>query len=93
MFSNPRPNVYKSSKGFSLEVLGRTGIHYEEGPRQMFIDSEVLAGPSGIVIYRQSIKGWNPPHNAEEITLAKREEIIENIRKAFQFQGFDIQVI
>jgi hypothetical protein len=46
MFTSPRPNLCESSDGFSVEVLGRTGLRYCEGGRQMFVDSEVLSGPS-----------------------------------------------
>ena len=38
----------ESSDGFSVEVLGRTGLRYREGDRQMFVDSEALTGPSGM---------------------------------------------
>jgi hypothetical protein len=34
--------------GFSVEVLGRTGLRYREAGRQMFVDSEVLTGPRGM---------------------------------------------
>src|SRR5262245_49392708 len=37
-----RRNLYVSSDGFSMEVLGRTGLRYREAGREMFVDSEVL---------------------------------------------------
>ena len=46
MFTSHRPNLYESSDGFPMEVLGRTGLGYREGERQMFVDSQVLTGPS-----------------------------------------------
>ena len=52
MFTSPRPNLYESSDGFSVEVHGRTGLCYREAGRQMFVDSEVLTGPSGIAVTR-----------------------------------------
>ena len=30
MFTSQGPNLYKSSDGFSVEVLGRTGLRYGE---------------------------------------------------------------
>lgn len=93
MFVIPRPNVIQSDEGFSVEVLGRTGLLYTESSRQLHIDSEVLAGPSGLLIYEASIKSWNPPHEREIIDGAKRESIVENIRRAFRFRGFEIEVI
>jgi len=37
MFTSRGPNLYKSSDGFSVEVLGRTGLRYGEANRQMFV--------------------------------------------------------
>jgi len=93
MFVIPRVNVIQSDEGFSVEVLGRTGLLYTEGSKSLDIDSEVLAGPSGLGIYRNSIKSWNPPHNNEPIDESKRDAIVENIRRAFRFQGLEIAVL
>jgi len=93
MFTTPRPNLYESSDGFSVEVLGQTGLTYSEGIREMFVDSEVLAGPAGMVLYRSTIRQWEAPHDAEGISDAAKERILQNIREAFRFQGFEIEVI
>ena len=93
MFTKPRTNVIESDEGFSVEVLGRAGLLYIEGTKKLEVDSEVLAGPSGIVIYQNSIKSWGPPHNNELIDENKRNRIVDNIRRAFRFQGFEIQVL
>jgi len=92
MFSSPRLNVYESDEGFAVEVLGRTGLRYTEGPKSLRIDSEVLSGPHGMAVYKSSIKAWDPPYNDESIDTVKRDEIVENVRRAFRFQGFDIEV-
>ncbi len=93
MFVIPRVNVIQSDEGFSVEVLGRTGLLYTEGSKSLDIDSEILAGPSGLGIYKNSIKSWNPPHNNETIDESKRDAIVENIRRAFCFQGLEIAVL
>jgi len=93
MFTTPRANLYVSSNGFSVEVLGRTGLAYRESGREMFVDSEVLAGPAGMVVYRDTINRWKPPHDGEAINDAERERILQNIRGAFRYQGFEIEVI
>lgn len=93
MFTTPRPNLYESSDGFSVEVLGRTGLVYREGDRQMFVDSEILAGPSGMGVYRSTINRWSAPHDAEVVDEVERERIVNNIRDAFRFQGFEIDLI
>jgi hypothetical protein len=93
MFTTPKPNLYVSSDGFSVEVLGRTGLCYREGEKKMFVDSEVLAGPAGMGVYKTSIEKWDSPHEMQPVTEADRDRIVENIRNAFRFQGFEIDVI
>ena len=93
MFTIPRNNVIESDEGFSVEVLGRTGLLYTEGARRLQIDSEMLTGPHGLGIYTDSIVSWMPPHNGEVIDEAHRAAIVENIRRAFLFDGYEIDVI
>ena len=74
-----------------------TGTHiafqrYAEGERTMRIDSEVLLGPTDLVIYAKSMKNWEPPHETERVTVERRGDIIENIRRAFESQGRRIEV-
>jgi hypothetical protein len=92
MFSIPRVNVIESDEGFSVEMLGRTGLRYKEPPREMHIDSEVLAGAILLVMYTYSINKWIEPYADEEIDEDKRRQIVDNIRRAFQWRGFEIAV-
>jgi len=93
MFNIPRPNVIESDEGFSIEVLGRTGLKYSQGGRILMLDSEILAGPSEIVIYKSSIVGWNPPHDQEILDDKLRDEIIDNIKRAFHFRNIEMEII
>ena len=86
-------NLYESSDGFSVEVLGRTGLRYREEGRQMFVDSEVLIGPSGMALYKDTIQKWDPPDDNVPVTDSDRDRIVNNIRDAFRSQGFEIDVI
>ena len=92
MFSTPHPNVIKSD-AFSVEVLGRTGLRYTDHhtSRTVRIDSELLAGPAGIVVYADSIMNWEAP--PERITDTERITIVERINEAFKFRGYEIEVI
>ena len=92
MFSIPRPNVIESSDGFSVEALGRTGLRYSEAHKTLIIDSEVLAGPSGMVVYTDSIKHWEEPHQIEPFSEIDRQRVIENVKAAFKFRGYDIEI-
>ncbi len=92
MFSIPKVNVIESSDGYIVEVLGRTGILYKEGDRYIHIDSEVLAGPSGVVVYTDSIKSWCGPNEVVPVDEVDRERIVSNIKAAFRFRGYNIEV-
>jgi hypothetical protein len=49
MFFEPRVNFIESDQGFAVEVLGRVGLRYTEGSHSLFVDSEVLVGPLGML--------------------------------------------
>jgi hypothetical protein len=88
-FSEPEPNVIESSAGFSVRVLGRTG--YTEGTRSAWIDSEVLAKPGAIVMYKESIRMWEGLES-EAVSAKDRDRITSNIRRAFDACGYELQV-
>jgi hypothetical protein len=87
------PNVFVSDEGYTVAVLGRTGVKYTEGERSLVIDSELLAGPSGILLYASTISAWAAPYHEEHIDPDTRSQILLNIRRAFEIQGFDILVV
>jgi hypothetical protein len=93
MFVSPRANLIESSDGFSVEVLGRTGLRYSEVGRDMFIDSEMLLAPSGMLVYKGTIQKWDPPNEDVAVSESDRERILGNIKEAFRFQGFEIAVM
>ena len=93
MFTSPRPNLYESSEGFSVEVLGRTGLCYREAGRKMSVDSEVVTGPSGMAVYKDTIQKWDPPDEKILLTGPDCDRILNNILEAFRSQGFEIDVI
>src|SRR4029453_14225521 len=93
ILTSPRLNLYESSDGFSVELLGRTGLRYREAGRQMFVDSEVLTGQSGIAVYKDKVQTWDPPHDNVPVTDSDRGRILNNIRDAFRSEGFEIDVI
>lgn len=89
LFTSPRPNLYESSDGFSVEVLGRTGFRYREGDRQMFVDSELLTGLAGMAVYKDTMQKWDPPYDNIPVTDSDRDRVLKNIRDAFQGFGID----
>jgi hypothetical protein len=92
MFREPRVNVIESDQGYSVEVLGRVGLKYTEGDKSLTVDSEVLMGSSGMVVYKSSIRRWDPPHSGQAIDKSTKERITNNIRAAFRFKGYEIEI-
>lgn len=92
-FRIPRTNVVESDEGYSVEVLGRTGIEYREAERVMFVDSEILSAGYGIAIFTKSIERWNPPFEKEMITEEKRKIIVDNIRRAIEFRQQPVDIV
>jgi hypothetical protein len=67
-FSNPRSNVNVRDAGYSIEVLGQTGIRYSEAEKSAFIDSEVMNDPDTMLICERSISKWDPPYDSEPLS-------------------------
>jgi len=68
-------------------------MRYVEGDRSMFVDSEVLAKPGAMALWGETIRRWDPPYDAEMVGPVERSRIIDNIRLAFESQGYELQVI
>ena len=89
VFSEPEPNVIESSAGYSVRVLGRTGLEYSERGRSVWLDSEVLAKPRAIAIYTGSAKVWMDPEQPEPLSDADRARVVANIERAFTACGYE----
>lgn len=90
-FAEPEANVIESSAGFSIRVLGRTGMRYSQGARSIRIDSEVLAKPRAIAMATGSIRAWEGDCPCE-VTDEDRDEIVENIKPAFDACGYELEL-
>ena len=93
MFTVSKVNVIESDAGFSVEVLGRTGIRYREGNRSLFVDSEVLAPGKGIAIFVNSIRIWDPPSGGGPISAEEKARIVANIKAAMDFKREAIEIL
>ena len=79
-------------KNCRVKLTGRAGLLYEEGNRSMLVDSEMLAGKDfDMVIYSESIKQWQPPHETEPISDADRDRIRNNISRELSGSRIDWQ--
>jgi Immunity protein 74 len=85
-------SLIQSDSGFSVHWTGRAGIEYREGEKLMLVDSELLAGENGEVIWKDSIRAWMPPFDKEQLSQEKREEILANICAAYAFAKVKVEV-
>jgi hypothetical protein len=92
MFTVPRVNVIESDEGFSVQVLGRTGMRYREGGRSVLIDSEVLAPGKGIAVFVDSIKNWQTRDGEKPVTTQERKMIVARIEAAIAFKGEPLEL-
>lgn len=75
-----------------VKLNGRAGIEYTLGDRVMLIDSEMLAGRDfDMVIYTDSIRRWEPPHNEEAIDPDTYDQIVADIRDQLRQYSIDWQ--
>ena len=94
MLKSPHPNLIESDEGFSVQVVGGgvLGIIYREGNRAIKVLSEPAVLPVGYIIHKNSITEWAPPGSGNIIDDLARARIIENLHKAFSFQGYQIRI-
>ena len=92
MFTGINPNIIISDEGFSVQVLGPTGLRYQQGERWLRVNSEILASPDGLVVHSSSIKKWNEPEG-QPIADDEKKVILENIRRAFAFRNIEVEVV
>ena len=58
----------------------------------MLIESEALAPRGAMALYTRTMK-WDPPDDRQPLDQTDRTRITENIRAAFDFMGWTLQVV
>ena len=76
---------------YKVKLRGRSGVVYEEGGKTVEIEAEMLAGEIDMVIYFDSIRNWQSPHENEAISLDEKNRIKENITVALKEKGLVIE--
>ncbi|GAC1479019.1 MAG: hypothetical protein NVS1B4_23210 [Gemmatimonadaceae bacterium] len=83
-----------SDEGFSVEVIGPTSLLYTEGGTVWDVSTEWLASVSpAMVIYKNDIRPMSGQVTADSLSPTRRDEIVENIRRALRFDGAEIDVM
>src|SRR3954462_14804718 len=70
----------RSSEGFKVRSLGRSGMEYVSDAVTLDIDAEALA-TRGFVLY--------PNHLPDDL----RERVVADVTRAWRWAGFDIETI
>jgi Immunity protein 74 len=65
-------------------------MRYSEGRKAVRIDSEVLAKPGAILLYKDSIESWESPDGQVRLNDAERNRVVENIKRAFEARGYEL---
>lgn len=78
---------------FTVRPIGRDTFEYREGERCVIVEGEMLIANPAFMIFAESIKQWQSPHEHESISAAKRREIIARVGEYLGRSGwsFDVQ--
>jgi hypothetical protein len=76
--------------GVVVELLGRCGLKYTDGPRTVFVDGEVLVGGSDYVVYEKGMRPWDAA--GAPISDDDRARILARIKEAFAANGMILEV-
>ena len=83
--------MFFKKRAYKVKLKGRSEVGYVEGQKNMIIGSEFMAGPSGMVIYSDSMKSWQPPFENEKLTDEDRERIKYNITEDLRSHGIEAE--
>ena len=92
-FHIPRVNVIESDAGFSVEILGMTGIRYRESDRSLLIHSELGGAEAPVMaIWRYHFSKWDPPYEQVPVTEAQKADILKRICSALKWQNIQVEI-
>ena len=88
-----RPNTFQSDDDSSVVLVDRYSIRYRERQRSLMISQDLQADPRLVAIERESMRAWEPPHEGEPLSEAKKDQIITNVRRAFATRGYRVMLM
>lgn len=72
----------RSSEGYGIRMLGRTGIDYRDDRGQLRIDAEAMSSPwNEVVVYSSSVP---------DTPQRSRSEVLDRLSRAFEFAGWKL---
>ena len=82
----------KVDEGVSVHYVGPFTFEYRDGDRRLLVETERLGKRPNRLIFAQSIKQWEPPHETEPISDEKRHEIATKVGQFFRNNGKDFEI-
>lgn len=76
-------NTVASAKGFTVEVKFAGGVLYRDANGETHIDSEWLAKPPGIILYK---KGF------DKMEQSRIDTMFSNVAEALEYLGHRVEV-
>jgi hypothetical protein len=86
------PGCDKINESTSFRRAGRDQFLYQEGDHKLLVFVELLLGPPYNLIYPDTVKRWEPPHEMETISRDEKERILKNIYIFFDERGISYGV-
>jgi hypothetical protein len=88
-----RPNTFQSDDASAVAFVDRFRLRYREADWSMLIEQDIQNDPHLVAIERGSMHVWEPPHHREEVSEEKKDQIIENMRRAFATRGYQLVLL
>ncbi|HEX4997175.1 MAG TPA: Imm74 family immunity protein [Terriglobia bacterium] len=89
-------NKQVRGENFTVSIIGIHRVKYSEDQRVAFLEIEGGTGPNNEidwVIYSETLKGWEAPHDNEELPRRERDRLITNISKSLELLGMPHRIV
>ena len=83
--------MFFGSKEYKVSIKGRSSVIYAEGQREARIETEMLTGPTDLVIYFEQFRSWQPPFQNDVLSERDRQRIKSNIAKELEASGLTLE--
>jgi len=88
-FKKVGPNGARSKNGFSVRVIFRGNVEYEEAGLFCIVEGELMGSKDGIYLYKDS-RGNKA---FENLSPERTGEIFANIQRALEFLGMEVVIV
>lgn len=79
----------------TISYISRSSVTFQHGDREAKISGEMLLpapGQPGFVLYRSSIRGWEPPYDEEPLDDATKAWILSQAIRILNQRGILVEV-